>query len=42
MVGDEKINMKVGEKEVEKPLASYDEADFRVTKKNFKGALMFE
>ena len=32
--------MKVGEKEVEKPLASYDEADFKVVQKNFK-ALKF-
>ena len=40
MCGDEKIGMKVGEKEVEKPLASYEEVDFKVVKKNFK-ALMF-
>ena len=40
MVGDEKITMKVGEKEVEKPLASYEEADFKVAEKNFK-ALKF-
>ena len=36
MVGDEKISMKVGEKEIEKPLASYEEVDFKVTEKNFK------
>ena len=40
MCGDEKINMKVGEKEGEKPLASYNEADFKVAEKNFK-ALKF-
>ena len=32
--------MKVGEKEVEKPLASYDEADIKVAEKYFK-ALKF-
>ena len=37
MCGDEKINMNVAEKEVEKPLASYKEADFKVVGKNFQG-----
>ena len=40
MVGDEKINMKVGEKREENPLALYEEADFKVLEKNFK-ALKF-
>ena len=40
MMGDEKINMKVVEKEAEKPLASYEEADFKIAEKNFK-ALKF-
>ena len=40
MFGDEKISMKVGEKEVEKPLASYEDVDFKVAEKNFK-ALKF-
>ena len=36
MMGDEKINMKVGEKIEVKPLAMYDKADFKVTEKTFK------
>ena len=40
MVGDEKINIKVGEKIEEKPLALYEEADFKIVEKNFK-ALKF-
>ena len=36
MCGDEKISMKVGEKEEDKPLASNEEADFKVVEKNFK------
>ena len=40
MISDEKISLKLGEKEVDKPLASYEEADFKVTEKNFK-ALKF-
>ena len=39
-MGDEKINMKVSEKIEVKPLAIYDEADFKVVEKNFK-ALKF-
>ena len=41
MVSDEKISIKFREKEVEKPLASYDEADFKVAEKNFKALNFF-
>ena len=40
MMSDEKINMKVGQKMEKKPLALYEEVDFKVVEKNFK-ALKF-